>query len=913
MLPMARYRGELGMTKFLVDGTEYSAKPEENLLQACLGAGLDLPYFCWHPALGSVGACRQCAVIQYANEEDKTGKLVMACMTPVAEGARYSLADPQAASLRASVIEWLMINHPHDCPVCEEGGECHLQDMTVMTGHTARRYRFTKRTHRNQDLGPFIKHEMNRCIGCYRCTRFYRDYAGGRDLDVFAAHDHVYFGRYAEGTLESEFSGNLAEVCPTGVFTDKTFSAHYARKWDMRGAPSVCTHCGVGCNTIANERAGKLRRILNRYNGAVNGYFLCDRGRFGYGFVNAPERIRTPRARAADGTQAAVSRAEALAHFAALLRAGGRVVGIGSPRASLEANFALRALVGPENFYPGVSAREGGLLRLIGDILGSGAVHVPSIREVEQADAALLLGSDLANAAPRAALALRQAVREAGFAPSAKIDIAPWHDAAVRTFAGDVRNPLFIATPAATRLDEIALDTLRAAPADIARLGFAVAACIDPAAPGVADLSADLAVRASVIAQALLAAKRPLVVSGVEAGEESVIQAAANIAAALRTRGKSCALMLNVPECNSLGLALMTQGRPGLEAALGEPAALVIVLENELYRRAGEVAVDKALDAAHLVVLDHSEGPSAQRAALVLPAASFAESGGTLVSSEGRAQRFYPPIVTQSGAGEAWRWLGEAGRAAGRDGCGWDTEDDVVAALSAALPHFAAVARAAPPETLRIVGNRISSAPHRFSGRTALNAAQNVREPKPPVSADSPFSATMEGYYGKMPPALLPFTWAPGWNSAQSINKFQAEIGGALAGGDPGVRLLEAQAEAALGYYTSIPEPFSQRPGMWHAVILPRVFGDEEQSARAAPIRERMAPPALVLNEADAALIGAASGQTLTCEWDGERQELTLEIDPGLPRGVAGVAGLAAKAHALAGWVRIAAAGAGAP
>lgn len=319
------------MTTFLVDGKEYTAKPDENLLQACLGAGLDLPYFCWHPALGSVGACRQCAVKQYKNEDDKTGQMVMACMTSLTEGARFSLTDPEAASFRASVIEWLMINHPHDCPVCEEGGECHLQDMTMMTGHAYRRYRFTKRTHRNQDLGPFIKHEINRCIACYRCTRFYRDYAGGRDLDVFAAHDHVYFGRHADGTLENEFSGNLVEICPTGVFTDKTFSARYARKWDMRGAPSICVHCGLGCNTTANERAGELRRIVNRYNGEVNGYFLCDRGRFGYGFVNAPDRIRTPLARSTDGTQTPVSREDATAHFAALLRTGGRVVGIGSP------------------------------------------------------------------------------------------------------------------------------------------------------------------------------------------------------------------------------------------------------------------------------------------------------------------------------------------------------------------------------------------------------------------------------------------------------------------------------------------------------------------------------------------------------------------------------------------------------
>ena len=139
-----------------------------------------------------------------------------------------------------------MINHPHDCPVCDEGGECHLQDMTVMTGHNYRRYKFRKKTYRNQYLGPFVNHEMNRCIQCYRCVRFYRDYAGGKDFDVFGSQNRIYFGRYQDGPLESVFSGNLVEVCPTGVFTDKTLKKHYTRKWDLQSAPSICSFCGVG-------------------------------------------------------------------------------------------------------------------------------------------------------------------------------------------------------------------------------------------------------------------------------------------------------------------------------------------------------------------------------------------------------------------------------------------------------------------------------------------------------------------------------------------------------------------------------------------------------------------------------------------------------------------------------------------
>ncbi|HLJ17862.1 MAG TPA: 2Fe-2S iron-sulfur cluster-binding protein [Bryobacteraceae bacterium] len=220
-----------------IDDRAYRMNAEENLLHQCLSLGFDLPYFCWHPALGSVGACRQCAVKQFKDEHDKQGRLVMASMTPASDGARISIHDPEAVAFRAGIIEGLMLNHPHDCPVCDEGGECHLQDMTVMTGHDYRRYRFNKRTFRNQYLGPFLNHEMNRCIQCYRCVRFYREYAGGSDFNAFGLRDLVYFGRERDGVLENEFAGNLVEICPTGVFTDATLKRHYTRKWDLQMAP----------------------------------------------------------------------------------------------------------------------------------------------------------------------------------------------------------------------------------------------------------------------------------------------------------------------------------------------------------------------------------------------------------------------------------------------------------------------------------------------------------------------------------------------------------------------------------------------------------------------------------------------------------------------------------------------------
>jgi NADH-quinone oxidoreductase subunit G len=259
------------MGTIYIDGKPYEADPQNNLLHVCLSLGFDLPYFCWHPALNSVGACRQCAVKQFKDEQDKKGKLVMACMTPASPDTRISLLDPDAVAFRAGIIEGMMLSHPHDCPVCDEGGECHLQDMTVMTGHDYRRAEFQKRTFRNQDLGPFLNHEMNRCIQCYRCVRFYRQYAGGNDLNAFSMANTVFFGRNEDGVLENEFAGNLVEICPTGVFTDRTLKQHYTRKWDLRMAPSICGHCGIGCNVTLGERYGLLRRVVNRFNSEVNG------------------------------------------------------------------------------------------------------------------------------------------------------------------------------------------------------------------------------------------------------------------------------------------------------------------------------------------------------------------------------------------------------------------------------------------------------------------------------------------------------------------------------------------------------------------------------------------------------------------------------------------------------------------
>ncbi|AUG03041.1 NADH-quinone oxidoreductase subunit G [Pseudomonas sp. 09C 129] len=887
------------MATIHVDGKVLEVDGADNLLQACLSLGLDIPYFCWHPALGSVGACRQCAVKQYTDENDTRGRIVMSCMTPATDNTWISIDDEESKAFRASVVEWLMTNHPHDCPVCEEGGHCHLQDMTVMTGHNERRYRFTKRTHQNQELGPFIAHEMNRCIACYRCVRFYKDYAGGTDLGVFGAHDNVYFGRVEDGTLESEFSGNLTEVCPTGVFTDKTHSERYNRKWDMQFSPSICHGCSSGCNISPGERYGELRRIENRYNGSVNQYFLCDRGRFGYGYVNREDRPRQPLLN--DGTKLNLD--QALDKAADLLR-GRNIVGIGSPRASLESNYALRELVGAEHFYSGIEAAELERIRLVLQVLRNSPLPVPTMRDIEDHDAVFVLGEDLTQTAARMALALRQSVKGKAEEMADAMRVQPWLDAAVKNIGQHALNPLFIASIAETKLDDVAEECVHAAPDDLARIGFAVAHALDASAPAVEGLDSEAFELAKRIADALLAAKRPLIIAGTSLGSKALIEAAANIAKALKLREKNGSISLIVPEANSLGLAML--GGESVDAALqavidGKADALV-VLENDLYTRTDAAKVDAALNAAKvLIVADHQKTATSDRAHLVLPAASFAEGDGTLVSQEGRAQRFFqvfdPTYMDASIlVHEGWRWLHALRSTLLNKPVDWTQLDHVTAACAQSNPQLAHIVDAAPSASFRIKGLKLAREPLRYSGRTAMRADISVHEPRTPQDQDTAFSFSMEGYSGSVEPrSQVPFAWSPGWNSPQAWNKFQDEVGGHLRAGDPGTRLIESQGDS-LGWFASVPRAFSPAQGTWQAVPFYHLFGSEENSSKAAPVQERIPAAYVSLAKSEADRLGVNDGALLAVSVAGQTLRLPLRINEELGAGLvalpAGLAGI---------------------
>lgn len=879
------------MPTIYVDNKPYEVREGLNLLHACLSLGFDIPYFCWHPAMHSVGACRQCAVKLFKDENDTAGKIVMSCMTLASDGIRISIDDPDAVRFRKAVIEWLMLNHPHDCPVCDEGSECHLQDMTEMTGHVYRRYRFRKRSHRNQDLGPFVNHEMNRCIQCYRCVRFYIDYAGGRDLDVFAWHDRVYFGRHQDGVLQSKFAGNLVEVCPTGVFTDKTFLNHYTRKWDLQTAPSVCVHCGLGCNTIPGSRYGTLRRIRNRYNGDVNGYFLCDRGRYGYDFVNSPQRIRHPLAHSGDGHLTPVSKKAALAEVGRLIGESERVIGIGSARASLESNFALRRFVGPENFCMGVSDTDVQLISLVTDILRDGPVRSASLSDVGLADAVLVLGEDVSNVAPLLDLSLHRSILRKPSAIARELRIEPWNDAAVREALQTERGPLFIATTHGTDLDAVATQAYHAVPQEIARLGFAVAAELDPGAPSVPQLPVEIYSLAQKIARQLVDSDRPLVISGTSCGSKMVIEAATNVACALRKKRDGTRLCFTVPWCNSMGLGLIGGKRIDsmADALKAKTPTTIIIVENDLYRHLDIAQTDGLLHAAnHVIVIDCVSHRTTAAAGFVFPSATFAESTGTLVNNEGRAQRFYKVLEPGDDVQDSWRWIGDLMVAAGK--CAsppWRTFDDVVTDLTREIQVLAPVGQVSPPADFRVVHEPIPRQTHRYSGRTAIHAAVTVQEPPPAKDPDSCLVFSMEGFQGQPPSPLIPRFWAPHWNSVQAVNKYQDEVGGPLRGGNPGRPLIGPSQGPPDRYFTEVPDVPEKRDG--HLLVVPgyHIYGSEELSALSPAVAELAVKPYIAVSPDDAGSLAVDGSGLVEVVFSGISHHLPVKISPAVPHGMA--------------------------
>jgi len=627
------------MPTLTIDNRKIEVPDPTQVIEAAERLGIMIPRFCYHPALGAVGACRMCAVMFL---EGPVKGLQMSCMTRAMDGMVVSTNHPEAVDFRRHVVEWLMLNHPHDCPVCDEGGHCLLQDETVSGGHGRRIFHGPKRTYRDQDLGPLVRQEMNRCIHCYRCARFYQEYAGYRDFGALGIGARLYFGRFADGGLESPFSGNLIDLCPTGVLTDKP-SRYKARHWDLERAPSLCLHCSLGCNINANGRYRELIRLEGRENSRVNGHFLCDRGRYGFGYNNSGER---PRLAEVDGRT--VSHEEGVTLAAERLQTiisgnGDRAVALlGTDRTSLECQLLLARLSRelhwrePDFF---ADTGRGQALQAVVPHLDRGLAASPA--DLELADLLIVVGLDPINEAPMLALALRQAVRHG--ARLVALDPRPLRLPCEfeQLAAGPEQLPSLAAHLVKKGLTGVA--GKEPSPELAAFLGSLPEAPAEPALAASLDRFAGLLTESS----------QPALLCGSRLGPAALPGLVLDLARAIEALKGNCRFFLDSGGPNSLAAALL--GRPegnfaetltAIEA--GEVKGLVVVEADPFHDYPDRARLKRVLPGLEfLLVLDYLPGPIYRQAQIRLPTATVFEAGGSFINQAGLLQ--YAAPVYQAG------------------------------------------------------------------------------------------------------------------------------------------------------------------------------------------------------------------------------------------------------------------------
>jgi len=323
-----------------IDGLTVQVPKGTSIIEAAKQAGVLIPHYCYHPSLPSPAVCRMCLV-----EVEKAPKLMPACVTAVAEGQVVHTDSDQAKKARQGVLEFLLINHPLDCPICDQAGECELQDYTFQEGRAATRYSdYAKRYNPVEDFGPDILYVANRCILCTRCVRFMDDVAGTPVLNVSERGDRAYIGIDEDQLLDHPWAGNVVDLCPVGSLISKDF-LHKARAWDLDKTASICPGCSQGCNIMIDTRDNTVVRLRPRPNLEVNRHFICDHGRMDYRWMNRGDRIEAPLVRDG-GRHQATDWETALERFGALVQKGGSTVILASARASLESLGLLKSALG---------------------------------------------------------------------------------------------------------------------------------------------------------------------------------------------------------------------------------------------------------------------------------------------------------------------------------------------------------------------------------------------------------------------------------------------------------------------------------------------------------------------------------------------------------------------------------------
>jgi NADH-quinone oxidoreductase subunit G len=646
-----------------IDGRATQVSQGSTVMDAAHQLGIYVPHFCYHRKLSIAANCRMCLV-----QVEKAPKPLPACATPVTEGMKVQSHSEQAIKAQQGVMEFLLINHPLDCPICDQGGECQLQDLAVGYGGSNSRYSEPKRVVFEKPLGPLISaREMTRCIHCTRCVRFGVEIAGQMELGMRGRGEHSEIVSFVNKTVDSELSGNMIDLCPVGALTSKPFR-YAARTWELSRRKSVSPHDGLGSNLIVQVKGDRVMRVLPLENEAINECWLSDKDRFSYDALNSDERLTTPMLRH-NGEWKSVDWQTALDYVAdglsgIVAKHGAGAIGtLVSPHSTLE-EMALAArftrALGSDNIDFRLRQTD---FRGDADRAGAPWLGMP-IAAINTLDRALVVGSFLRKDQPLIAQRLRQAAKKGTqIAMLNAVD-----DEALVPYA-----QRFIAAPSQW-------------PRALAEIAVAAAQASNKAIPAeLSDVNASDAAKA--IAASLLSGKQTAIFLGSAAQHHPDASQIAALAAAL-SEVTGATLGVLTEAANTVGgylaQALPVKGGMNAAAMLGsqEPRRAYIVLHAEPELDcAYPVSARNALEQAELVVVMSAFRHATGYAEVLLPIAPFTETPGTFVNCEGRAQTFNAVVRPRGDARAAWKVLRVLGSMLQLPGFEFDTIEQVRAEI----------------------------------------------------------------------------------------------------------------------------------------------------------------------------------------------------------------------------------------
>ncbi len=648
------------MIEIELDGRKVEVPPGSMVMHAAEKAGTYIPHFCYHKKLSIAANCRMCLV-----DVEKAPKPMPACATPVTQGMIVRTQSDKAVKAQKSVMEFLLINHPLDCPICDQGGECQLQDLAVGYGSGASRYEEEKRVVFHKDVGPLISmEEMSRCIHCTRCVRFGQEIAGVMELGMSHRGEHAEIETFVGHSVDSELSGNMIDICPVGALTSKPFR-YSARTWELSRRKSVSPHDSTGANLIVQVKNHQVMRVVPYENDAVNECWIADRDRFSYEALNGEDRLTAPMLKQG-GEWKTVDWQTALEYVANGLKQiqaeqGANAIGvIASPHSTVEELALAGALVrglGSENIDTRLrtadftNAAPAGQARWLGR----------PIAELSNLQRVLVVGSNLRKDHPLFAQRIRQAVRK-GAQVSAIVDTAPeWAMAVKNTLVTDSRGWAQA----------------------LAGVAAAVAAEKGVSAPVAAD--ANDTHRA--IAASLLGGEQKAVLLGNAAAHHEKASSLLALAQFIAEQtGASVGYLTEAANTVGAQMVRAVPGQGGLNAAqmLGGALKAAILLNTEPSR--DSAAGEAGLRNAGMVVTLSPFKTNLDISDVLLPIAPFSETSGSFVNAEGRLQSFHAVVRPLGDTRPGWKVLRVLGNLLGLSGFDAETSQAV---LASALPGVA--------------------------------------------------------------------------------------------------------------------------------------------------------------------------------------------------------------------------------